>query len=314
MAPARMNNFAMEKIGFLFAGQGTQFVGMAKDLYDSFPESRLVFDKAEKVLGYDLKRRCFEGPEGMLKTMNVSQPAIVTSAIAAFEACKKKIDFKPEYAAGFSLGECSALIAAEGLTFEDGIKLIRRRNQLLEDAARKFPSKTVEILDLSKEKVEAVCFMAKTRIVGFNCPGQIVISGTPECIDKAAEDCLQAGAGGVNILDISGPLHSPLAFEFSVELKIFLENLPVFEPLYPVISNYTARPAYKAVQIKENLVYQMRFPVKWEESMRFMLAQGVSKFIEFGPGKVLKGLMRKIDPSAQVLHIEKAEDILNLAI
>ena len=303
----------MEKIGFLFAGQGTQHVGMARDLYDTFPESRAVFDKAEKILGFEFKRRCFEGPEGMLKMTNISQPAIVTSAIAAFEAFKNKSDLKPAYAAGLSLGEYSALIASGGLALEDGIRLINKRSQLLEDAARKYPSKTVEVLDLLEEKVKAICSSTQTRIVGYNCPGQTVISGTPELIDKAADACLKAGAQQVVVLDVSAPLHSALMFEASVELKMFMDNLPFSELSEPVISNYTARPEYKVVSTMENLVYQMRFPVKWEESMRFILAQGVTKFIEFGPGKVLKGLMRKIDPSARVVNIEKAEDILNFA-
>jgi [acyl-carrier-protein] S-malonyltransferase len=301
----------MGKIGFLFAGQGTQRVGMARDLYDAFPESRAVFDKTEKILGFEFKRRCFEGPEGMLKMTNISQPAIVAAAIAAFEAFKKRFNLKPEYVAGLSLGEYSALIATQGLALEDGIRLINKRSQLLEDAARKYPSKTIEVLGLAEEKVKEICFLTQTKIAGNNSPGQTVISGAPEFIDKAAEACLKAGAQQVVTLDISSPLHTALMFEASVELKMFLDSLPFSELSEPVISNYTARPEYKVVMTRENLVYQMRFPVKWVESVRFILSQGVTKFIEFGSGKILKDLMRKIEPSAVVVNIETAEDILN---
>ncbi len=301
----------MEKIGFLFVGQGTQYVGMARDLYDTFPESRQVFDKAEEILGFEFKRRCFEGPEEMLKMSNISQLAIVVSTIAAFEAWKKRSDLKPAYVAGLSLGEYSALIACGSLALDDGIRLINKRSQLLEDAFREYPSRTVEIIDLSEEAVKAICSSSQTRIVSYNCPGQTVISGPPELIDQAAEACLKAGGQRVFMDDIRAPLHSALMFEASVELKMFLDNLAFSEPGWPLVSNYTARAEYKVVRIMENLVYQMRFPVRWLESMRFMFSQGVTRFIEFGPGQVLKGLMRKIDPSAEVVNIEKKDDILN---
>jgi [acyl-carrier-protein] S-malonyltransferase len=301
----------MEKIGFLFAGQGTQHIGMARDLYDTFPESRAVFDKTEKILGFEFKSRCFEGPQGMLKMTNISQPAIVAASIAAFEAFKARFDLKPEYIAGLSLGEYSALIAAGCLSLEDGIRLINKRSQLVEDAARKYPCKTAEVLDLPEEKVKEICSATQTSIVGYNCLRQTVISGTAEFIDKAADACLKAGAQQIVMLDVSGPLHRALMFEYSVELKIFLDNLPFSEPAKPIISNYTARPEYKVVMARENLVHQLRFPVRWLESMRFILSQGVTKFIEFGPGKVLKGLLRKIEPNAVVVNIETAKDILD---
>jgi [acyl-carrier-protein] S-malonyltransferase len=303
----------MEKIGFLFAGQGSQYVGMGKDLYEAFPESKAVFDKTERILGFELKKRCFEGPQEFLKMTNISQPAIVSASLAAFAAFNSKISLKADFVAGLSLGEYTALIAAQSLALEDGIRLIKKRGELMETAATKYPGKMAAVLDLAPDKVKEICLAAGAEIANLNCPGQIVISGKSENIDKAIGLCLKAGAKKVIPLEVSGAFHSSLMFEPSVELKFFLENIAVNEPNIPVVSNYTATPQSKSSLIRENLVYQMRSPVRWEESMRFMLGQGVTKFYEFGPGKVLKGLMRKIEPSVQVINIEKKEDILSLA-
>jgi [acyl-carrier-protein] S-malonyltransferase len=296
-------------VGFLFAGQGSQYVGMGKDLYDSFPEARKVFDRAEELLGFELKKICFNGPEEMLKSTNVSQPAIVTASIAAFEVFKAKSNLIPSFIAGLSLGEYSALIAAGALTFDDGIHLINRRGQLMEEASRKHPGKMAAVLDLSVEEVKEICLKSGAEIANLNCPGQVVITGKAEAVDQAMELCNQAGAKRVIPLEVSGGFHSSLMFEASVELKLILDNLSISEPRVPVVSNYTAQPQYKIGQIIENLVYQIRSSVRWEESMKFILSQGVTNFYEFGPGKVLKGLMRRIDSNAQVINIEKKSDI-----
>lgn len=303
---------SMKNVAFLFAGQGSQYVGMGKDLYDAFPESKAVFDKADKALGFDLKRRCFEGPEEFLKKTIISQPAILTVSIACFEAFKVRSNIKPTFLAGLSLGEYAALIAAGSLTFEDGLRLVRRRAEIMDDASRRHPGKMSAVLDLSLDKAKDICLKTGVEIANLNAPGQIVISGKKESVDKAKELCTQAGAKRVIELEVSGGFHSSLMFEASVELKLVLDNSAITAPDLPVISNYTALPQYKVSQIKENLVYQMRSPVKWEDSMKFIISQGVTKFYEFGPGRVLKGLMRRIDPSAQVINIEKKEDILAL--
>ncbi len=296
-------------VGFIFAGQGSQYVGMGKDLYDSFPEARKVFDRAEELLGFELKKICFNGPEEMLKSTDVSQPAIVTASIAAFEVFKAKSNLIPSFIAGLSLGEYSALIAAGALTFDDGIHLINRRGQLMEEASRKYPGKMAAVLDLSVEEVKEICLKSGAEIANLNCPGQIVITGKAEAVNQAMELCNQSGAKRVIPLEVSGGFHSSLMFEASVELKLILDNLSISEPRVPVISNYTAQPQYKVGQIIENLVYQIRSSVRWEESMKFILSQGVTNFYEFGPGKVLKGLMRRIDSNAQVINIEKKSDI-----
>lgn len=299
-------------VAFLFAGQGSQYVGMGRDLYDAFPESKAVFDKADKALGFDLKRRCFEGPEEFLKNTIISQPAILTVSIACFEAFKVRSDIKPTFLAGLSLGEYAALIAAGSLTFEDGLRLVRRRAEIMDDASRRHPGKMSAVLDLSLDKLKDICLKTGVEIANLNAPGQIVISGKAENIDKASKLCMEAGTKRVIELEVSGAFHSSLMFEASVELKAVLENISISVPSMPVISNYTAMPQNRISQIIENLVYQMRSPVKWEDSMKFIISQGVTKFYEFGPGRVLKGLMRRIDPSAQVINIERKEDILAL--
>ena len=296
-------------VAFLFAGQGSQYVGMGKDLYENFPESRSIFDKAQSLLDFDLKKICFEGPEDQLKVTRVSQPAIVTVSIAAFEAFKSKNKITPAFMAGLSLGEYSALIASGSLNFEDGIRLIKRRGELMDEAAKNHPGKMAAVLELAVAKVQEICKASGAEIANLNSPGQIVISGKAEAIDKAIVLCNEAGAKRVISLEVSGAFHSSLMSEASVGLKETLDKTPINESCAPVISNYTALPQDKAPQIRENLVKQVCSSVKWEDSIRFMLSKGVTQFYEFGPGKVLKGLMRKIDPAAQVVNIEKREDI-----
>ena len=308
-----MREMCQKEVAFLFAGQGSQYIGMGKGLYESFPESKAVFDKADKVLGFSLSKLCFSGSPDSLKQTIFSQPAILTVSIAAFEAFKARYDRKPSFLAGLSLGEYSALVAAEALTFEDGLRLVRKRAEIMEEATYAHPGKMLAVLDLSLDKLKDVCLKSGAEIANINAPGQIVISGTVESIEKAGQFCLEAGAKRIIELEVSGAFHSSLMFKASGELKEFLESIPVSAPAIPVISNYTASAQYKASQIKESLVYQMYKPVRWEESMKYILSQGVMQFFEFGPGKVLKGLMRRIDSNARVVNIEKKEDVLNYA-
>jgi len=296
-------------VAFLFAGQGSQYAGMGKDLYENFPAARAIFDRAQTVLGFDLKQICFEGPEEQLKITRISQPAIVTVSIAAYEAFKSKNKVTPAYMAGLSLGEYSALIASGSLAFEDGIRLIKRRGELMDEAAKKYPGKMAAVLDLAVDKIKEICLASGAEIANLNCPGQTVISGKSEAIDKAIVLCTEAGAKRVIPLEVSGAFHSSLMAEAAEGLKQALEKTNITSPSVPVISNYTAWPQDKTSQIKENLVYQVRSSVRWEDSMRFILAKGVTQFYEFGPGKVLKGLLRKIDSTAQVTNIEKSADI-----
>ncbi|MFC1805233.1 ACP S-malonyltransferase [Candidatus Omnitrophota bacterium] len=299
-------------IAYLFAGQGSQYVGMGKDLYESYPESKAVFDKANEVLGLDLRKLCFEGPKERLKLTNISQPAIFTVTLAAFEAFKSKSDAQAKFLAGLSLGEYSALAVAGCFSFEDGLRLVRKRAEIMDDAARRKPGKMAAVIDLAPEKVGDICLQAGSEVANLNAPGQVVISGTALTVDKAATLCLQAGAKRVVELEVSGGFHSSLMFEASEELRKVLEKTPMQYAALPVISNYTGQAQFKVAAIRENLIRQMYSPVKWEASMRFIKSQGVNEFIEFGPGKVLKGLMRRIDKEARVSNISTKEDLLLL--
>ena len=302
----------MSDTAFLFAGQGSQYVGMGKDLYESFPESRAVFDEADSALGFSLTKLCFEGPADQLKDTSVSQPAIVTVSIAAFEAFKTKMpDAKPRYAAGLSLGEYTALVAMGTMSFREGVRLVRKRGELMEAAAKKHPGKMAAVLELPRETISEICRKTGAEIANLNAPGQVIISGFAEAVDKAKALCVEAGAKRVIDLEVSGGFHSPLMFEASGELRQLL-SMPLISPKAPVVSNYTAHPETRPDEIRQNLVYQLYSSVKWEDSMRFILSQGISRFYEFGPGKVLKGLMRRISPEAQVANIEKKDDILKL--
>jgi [acyl-carrier-protein] S-malonyltransferase len=300
----------MDKTAYLFAGQGSQYIGMGKDLYEAFPESKMIFDRAEAALGIPLKQYCFEGPAEQLKATNISQPAIVTATIAAFEAYKTKFDIKPDFVAGLSLGEYSALMASGALSFENGIRLIKRRGEIMEEAAKRFPGKMAAIIDLSLDKIREICRESGAEIANLNCPGQTVITGKAEAVLKASQMCEAAGAKRVIALEVSGGFHSSLMTEASLELKAALDRVVFTDPAVPLVGNYDAAPVQDAAAIKQNLVRQIHSSVRWEESVRYILSQGVADFVEFGPGKVLKGLMRKIDSNAQVKTIEKAGDIL----
>jgi len=303
-----------KNLAFLFAGQGSQYAGMGKDLYEGFPEAKVLFDKAQGILGFDLKKACFEGPEEKLRVTSISQPAIVTLSIAAFEAFKARNDIKPVFMAGLSLGEYSALIASGSISFEDGIRLIKIRGELMEEASRKYPGKMAAVLDLPVDTVKEICLSSGAEIANLNSPGQIVITGKSDAVEKAEQLCVQAKAKRVVPLEVSGAFHSSLMSEASLGLKEALDKVEVKDAVIPVVSNYTAGLQIEAAAIKENLIHQMHSSVKWEDSMKFILSKGVSHFIEFGPGKVLKGLMRRINPDAKVLNIEKSSDILNYVL
>jgi [acyl-carrier-protein] S-malonyltransferase len=287
---------------------------MGKSLYETFSEAKAVFEKAGEILGWDIKKRCFEGPEDILKMTHICQPAVLAVSIAALRVFKTSLSCAPSvaYTAGLSLGEYSALVAAEALSFEDALLLVCKRSQYMQQQAQRYPGKMASVLGLDLETVKAIARDCDVQIANLNCPGQIVVSGSIEAVAKLERLAVQKGAKRVIILETSGAFHSSFMKEAATKLKADLEKININTPRISVVSNVDARVANSSEQIKDNLVCQVYCSVLWEDSMRFMLSQGIKTFYEIGPGRVLKGLVRKIDPNVEVYNIEKKEDILSL--
>lgn len=298
---------------YIFPGQGSQYVGMGKDLYDNSPEAKAIFDQAENILpGLNLKKLCFEGPiEKLTQTAN-SQVAILVTSIAALKALGSK--FKPVCCAGLSLGEYSALVACGALEFQDAVKLVRRRGELMERSAENNPGAMASILGIGVEDLKEVCRESKAEIANLNCPGQIVISGRKEDVQKAMALARQKGAKKAILLNVSGPFHSSFMKEAAGEFKKELDKVKFSGPGTPIVSNVTADYEKGAEEIKENLVKQLYSPVRWEESIVKISRHETAcdAFFEIGPGKVLKGLLRRINPGLIVHNIETSEDIKKL--
>lgn len=302
-------------VGYLFAGQGSQYAGMGKDLYEAFPESKAAFEKADKVLGFPISRIIFEGPQEELTRTQNCQPAILTMSIAAWEAFKAGSGLREAgsgYAAGLSLGEYSALAAAEAISFEDALYLVRRRGEFMEEEALKHPGSMASILGLDLGIIRGICKKTNTEVANINCPGQIVISGATAEVKEAERLAQEEGAKRVILLEVSGAFHSSFMKGAALKLAAEFEQIKISPPKIPVISNVTAQPVTSPDEIRKNLIQQVSCGVLWEDSMKFMLSKGVVNFREFGPGKVLKGLMRRISENAEVINIEKKEDIFHL--
>jgi len=302
----------MEKTAFLFAGQGSQYVGMGKDFYDAFPEAKDVFDQADKVLGFSISDLCFNGPLEELTKTNNCQPAIVTVSIACWQVYLSKNPQIDGFMAGLSLGEYSALVAAGAISFEDAVYLVRRRGQFMEEEAIAHPGKMLSVIGLDLAKVKEVCAEVKAEVANINCPGQVVISGSAEAITQAQALAKVKGAKLAVILEVSGAFHSSFMRGASEKLARELDKIKINAPKFPVICNVTGKPVVDSQEIKQNLIQQVSASVLWEDSMKLILSKGVTNFFEFGPGKVLKGLMRRIDSNARVTNIEKKADIDSL--
>ncbi|PIQ87511.1 MAG: [acyl-carrier-protein] S-malonyltransferase [Candidatus Omnitrophica bacterium CG11_big_fil_rev_8_21_14_0_20_43_6] len=299
-------------VGYLFAGQGSQYVGMGKDLCEAFPQSKAIFEKADKILEFSISELCFNGPLEELTKTNNCQPAIVATSIACWQAYLSKNQKIDGYMAGLSLGEYSALVAAGALNFEDAIYLVRRRGQFMEEEAAAHPGKMLSVIGLDLASVKEICAGTKAEVANINCPGQIVISGSAESIARAQVLAKEKGAKLAVVLEVSGAFHSSFMQGASQKLALELEKINLQPPKFPVICNVIGKPVLTAQEIKQNLIRQVSASVLWEDSMKLILSKGVTNFVEFGPGKVLKGLMRRIDSNARVANIEKVEDVNKL--
>ena len=283
---------------FVFPGQGAQFVGMGKDLYENSPLAKELFEKANDILGYRITDIMFSGTDEDLRQTKVTQPAVflhsVISALCMGDA------FQPEMTAGHSLGEFSALVAAGALTFEDGLKLVYARAMAMQKACEAHPSTMAAIIALPDEKVEEICKQVSDEgevcvAANFNCPGQIVISGSIEGINKACELMKAAGAKRALPLKVGGAFHSPLMEPARAELAAAIEATEIHTPKCPVYQNVDALPHTDPAEIKKNLLSQLTSPVKWTQTVKNMIADGATDFTECGPGAVLQGLIKKID-------------------
>ena len=285
---------------FVFPGQGAQFVGMGKDLYDNNSVAREMFEKANEVLGFRITDLMFEGTDEDLRQTKVTQPAIFLHSVILAKTLGE--EFKPEMTAGHSLGEFSALVAAGALDFEDGLRLVSARAQAMQKACELKPSTMAAVLALPDEKVEEICAAVDGVVVcaNYNCPGQLVISGEESAIDAACEQLLAAGAKRALKLKVGGAFHSPCMEPARAELAEAIEKTKFSVPVCPVYQNVDAKPHTDPEEIKANLVAQLTAPVRWTQSVQNMIADGATEFVELGPGKVLQGLVLKISREVTV--------------
>lgn len=294
----------MEKTALLFAGQGAQVVGMGRDLADQFESARTWFERANNALGYDLASVCFNGPEAELTKTENAQPGIFVVSWVAFQLLREKVPaLKFDASAGLSLGEFTALAAAGAMSFEDGLRVVRQRGRFMQEACDATRGGMAAVIGLDEAPTRDVCAEAGVVLANLNCPGQLVISGETEKIAKAIELAKAIGAKRAIPLPVAGAYHSPLMSSAQPRLQAELARMTIAMPGVPVISNVTALPHGRPAEINARLVEQVTSSVLWEKSMRHLLAQGFTRFIELGPGTALSGFMKRIEKSAQILNV-----------
>jgi len=299
----------MVKAAFLFPGQGAQYVGMGKELCQSFPAARRVFDRAGDVLKMNIAELCFNGPEGQLTATNVCQPAILTMSLACAEVLKQECpEIEMSAAGGLSLGEFTALTVAGGFQFEDALKVVQARGQYMYEACLEKPGTMASVLGMDYPALDEICKAVSSQfpvnVANVNCPGQIVISGSREGVKTASDLAKQNGAKRVIELQVSGAFHSSLMASARSRLKDFLSKIPIEKPRVPFISNVLGKTVEKPEEIRELLVRQVTDSVLWEQGVQDLISKGNSFFIEVGCGKVLSGLQKKINPDTRIMRVE----------
>ncbi len=300
----------MSKTALLFAGQGAQVVGMGKDLAEKYPAAQVLFDQANEVLGYDLTQICFEGPEDALTQTENAQPGIFLVSWVAFELLRERVpDLNFEATAGLSLGEFTALTAAGTISFEDGLKVVRQRGRYMQEACDATEGGMAAVIGLDEAATREVCDAADVELANLNCPGQLVISGATAGIENACDLAKEKGAKRALPLTVAGAYHSRLMGSASPKLEAVLREVPLNLPNVPVISNVTAKPHATAGEILQRLVEQVTSSVLWESSIRYLLDEGFTRFIELGPGTALTGFMRRIDREIEVLNVADSESL-----
>ena len=299
----------MSKTAFVFPGQGSQKVGMCKDFYDNYACAKKVFAEADDALGFSITKMCFEGPEEELRLTKYTQPAILTCSVAAL-AVMREHGLECEAAGGHSLGEYSALVAADVMKLQDAVVAVHKRGEFMQEAVPVGEGAMAAVMGLTPDEIVAVCQNVEAecgeavQAVNFNCPGQVVIAGATKAVDKAAEALKAAGAKRAILLPVSAPFHSTLMNPAAERLKEVLDKIEFRDAKFPVFANVTAEPVVKAEEIRALLVKQAASPVKWEMSMHRMIKDGFDTFVEVGPGKVLTGFTRKIDRTMNALNVE----------
>ena len=299
----------MSKIAFIFPGQGAQKAGMGKDFYEETSTGREVFDRASELLGFSMPELCF-AENDRLDITEYTQAAMVTTSIAMMKVLMEETGIRPDVAAGLSLGEYCALYAAGVMSADDAITTVRQRGILMQEAVPVGVGAMAAVLAMAAEKIEEVLKdIPDVWIANYNCPGQIVISGKKEAVELACEKLKEAGAKRTVMLNVSGPFHSGMLAEAGEKLGEFLENVEISDPQIPYVANVTASYVTDKAEVKSLLARQVSSSVRWEQSVRAMLADGVDTFVEIGPGKTLAGFMRKITRDVKVVNIETLQDV-----